>query len=67
MKREVNTLLRKEASSQKGDQVLQLVLHSSKEGWRVASHFSSASIEPLSHETEVQDAYTQIGHVSDQV
>ncbi len=38
-----------------------------KEGWRVASHFRSASVEPLSHATEVQDAHTQTGCVSDQV
>ncbi len=45
--------------------VLQLVLHSSREGWRVASHFRSASVEPFSQQTEVQDAQT--GRVSDQV
>ncbi len=52
-------------SSQKRVRVLQLVLYSSLEGWRVASHFRSASVEPLSQQTEVQDAQT--GHVSDQV
>ncbi len=61
MEREVDTLLRK------GVRVLQPVLHSSKEGWRVASHFRSASIEPLRHETEVQYSYTQTHRVSDQV
>ncbi len=45
---------------------LQLVLHSSKEGWRVASNFRSASVEPLGQQTEVQDAHTQTGRVSDQ-
>ncbi len=33
----------------------------------VASHFRSASVESLSHATEVQDAHTQTGRVSDQV
>ncbi len=54
-------------SSRKGVRVLQPVLHSSKEGWRVASYFRSRSVEPLSHATEVQDAHHQAGHVSDQV
>ncbi len=43
-------------------QILQPVLHSSKEGWRAASYFRSASTEPLSQATEVQDAHTQAGH-----
>ncbi len=47
--------------------VLQSVLHSSEEGGRVASDLWSASIEPLSHVTEVQDAYSQTGRVSNQV
>ncbi len=55
MEQEVDTLLRKEAI----EVVPQLVLCSSKEGWRVASHFRSASVEPLSQQTGVQDAYTQ--------
>ncbi len=55
------------SSSWKRVRVLQLVLHSSKEGWRVASHFRSASVEPLSQQTEVQDADTQVGRVSNQV
>ncbi len=54
-------------SSRERVRVLQPVLHSSKEGWRVASHFRSASVEPLSQQTEVQDAYTQAGRVSNQV
>ncbi len=54
-------------SSRKGVRVLQPVLHSSQEGWRVASHFRSASVEPLSQQTEVQDAHTQTGRVSNQV
>ncbi len=44
-----------------------LLLISSKEEWRVASHFRSVSVEPLSQQTEVQDAHTQTGSVSDQV
>ncbi len=47
--------------------VLQPVLHSSKEGWKVASYFRSASVELLSPATEVQDAHYQTGRVSDQV
>ncbi len=54
-------------SSWKRVRVLQPVLHSSKEGWRVASHFRSAAVEPLSQQTEVQDAYSQAGRVSNQV
>ncbi len=38
-----------------------------REGWTVASHFRSASVEPLSQQTEVQDADTQAGRVSNQV
>ncbi len=47
-------------SSWKRVRGLQPVLRGSEEGWRIA-------IEPLSHETEVQDAYSQTGRVSDQV
>ncbi len=47
--------------------VLQPVLHSSGEGWRVASDFRSALIEPLIYATKVQDAYSHTGRVSDQV
>ncbi len=46
---------------------LQPVLHHCQEGWRVASYSRSASIEPLSHATEVQDALYRAGCVSDQV
>ncbi len=52
-------------SSRKRVRVLQLVLHSSQEGWRVASHFRSASVEPLSQQTEVQVAHTQTGKSED--
>ncbi len=55
------------SSSRKGVRVIQPVLHSFKEGWRFASHFRSASIEPLSQQTDVPDAYTQTGRVSNQV
>ncbi len=47
--------------------VLQPVLHCSEEGWWVVSDFRSASVESLSHATEVQDAHYQTGRVSDQV
>ncbi len=62
MEREVEYSLEKGGhqggpSSRKRVRVLQPVLHSSQEGWRVASHFRSASVEPLSQQTEVQDAH----------
>ncbi len=62
MEREVEYSLEKEGhqggpSSQKRVWVLQPVLHSSREGWRVVSHFRSASVEPFSQQTEVQDAH----------
>ncbi len=47
--------------------VLQPVFHRSKEGWGVASDFRSASVEPLSHVTQVQNAHAQTSCVSDQV
>ncbi len=70
MEREVDTLLREEAIEvvpphKKRVRVLKPALHNSQEGWRVASHFRSASVEPLSQQTGVQDAQT--GRVSDQV
>ncbi len=55
------------SSSRERIRVLQPVLRCSDEGWGVASEFRSASAEPLSHATEVQDAHYQTGHVSDQV
>ncbi|KAL0148119.1 hypothetical protein M9458_056589 [Cirrhinus mrigala] len=54
-------------SSRKRVRVLQPVLHCSEEGWGPASHFRFASSEPLSQETEVQDAHHQASRVSDQV
>ncbi len=50
------------SSSQKGVRV-----HSSKEGWRFASHFRLAATEPFSQQTEVQDAHNQTGRDSNQV
>ncbi len=70
---EVDTLLRKETievvppHKRESGFIVQPVPHSSKEGWRVASHSRFASIEPLSLQTEVQDDHTQTGRVSDQV
>ncbi len=58
---------RGDPSSQQRVWVLQPILYCSEKGWRVASHFRSASVEPLSRATEVQDAHTQISGVSDQV
>ncbi len=72
MEQEVDTLLRKEA-------IEVVPLHERESGFYsryfivpkkdggVASDFISASAEPLSHATEVQDADTQTGRVSDQV
>ncbi len=54
-------------SSRQRIRVLQPVLHYSEEGWGVASDIGSASVESLSHVTEVQDAHYQTGRVSDQV
>ncbi len=46
---------------------LQLVLHRSEAGWGIASNFRSASFEPLSQGTEVQDAHSQSGPVLNKV
>ncbi|KAL0154061.1 hypothetical protein M9458_050635, partial [Cirrhinus mrigala] len=54
-------------SSREGVRVLQLVLHSSKEGWRAASHYRSSPSQSLSYEVEVQDAYCQASSVTNQV
>ncbi len=46
---------------------LQPILHRSEEGWGVASNSRSMIVEPLSHETQFQDAYYQASRVSNQV
>ncbi len=66
-----NTLLRKEAievslllSESPGSQP---ILHRSEEGWGLASNSRSTIVEPLSQETQVQDAYYQASRGSNQV
>ncbi len=54
-------------SSREGIRILQLVFHSSQEGWRVASDHRSASTEPLSQSAEVQDAHAEASRVTNQV
>ncbi len=63
LEQEVNTLLRKEAI----EVVPPLERESGFYDGGVASDFRTASAEPLSHATEVQDAHDQTGHVPDQV
>ncbi len=71
MEKELDTLLRKEAIEivppHDRVRVLQSLLHSSEEGWEVASYSRSEIIEPLSHKTQVQDAYYQASCVLNQV
>ncbi len=72
MKQEVDTLLRKEAievvpSSRQRVRVLLPLLHHFEEGRGVASNSRYEIIEPLSHETQVQDTYFQASHVSYQI
>ncbi len=71
MEQEVDTLLREEATKvvppRNRVRVLQPLLRRSEEGWGVVSHFRSEMIEPLCHETQVQDAYYQASCVSNQV
>ncbi len=47
--------------------VLQPILHRSEEGWGLASNSRSTIVEPLSQETQVQDAYYQASRGSNQV
>ncbi len=54
-------------SLQQGNRVLQPVFHSSKEGWRVASHFRSSSSEQLRHAVEVQNVNFETNCVTDQI
>ncbi len=61
MEREVDALLREEAIEvvpphKRESGFYSRYFISSQEGRRVASHFRSASVEPLSQQTEVQDA-----------
>ncbi len=52
-------------SFQQGNRVLQLVFHSFKEGWRVASHFRSLSSERFCHAAQVQNVNFETNRVSD--
>ncbi len=71
MEQEVDTLLRKEATEVDPPhdrvRVLHPLRHRSEEGWGVASYSRSEIIEPLRHETQVQDAFYQASRVSNQV
>ncbi len=46
---------------------LQPVFHSSKEGWRVASHVRSSSSERLRHAAQVQDVYFKSRQIVPQI
>ncbi len=72
LEQEVNTLLRKEAIEVVPPLERESGFYSRyfivlKKDGGVVSDFRSASAEPLSHATEVQDAHAQTGCVSDQV
>ncbi len=54
-------------SLQQGNRVLQPVFHSSKEGWRVASHFRPSSSERFCLETQVQNVNFETNRVTDQI
>ncbi len=55
-------------SLQQGNRVLQLVFpNSSKEGWRVASHFRSSSFERIRHAAQVQNVNFETNLVTDQI
>ncbi len=46
---------------------LQLVFHSSKERWGVASHFRTSSSERLRHEAQVQNVNFETNRATDQI
>ncbi len=52
---------------QTGVRVLRPVLHSSQEGWGVASNFGSAALESFSQEIQVQDAHYSYHRESDRI
>ena len=58
---------RTSSPSQQGVRLLQPVLHSSEEGWGVASNFRSAPAKSNSREAQVQNAYTQTDRVTNQI
>ncbi len=54
-------------SLQQGNWVLQLVFHSSKEGWAVASHFRSSSSGRLRQAAQVQNVNFETNRAADQI
>ncbi len=50
-----------------GIRVLQPLIRRFEEGWRSVSDSRSKKTEPLSHETQVQDAYYQASRVPNEV
>ncbi|XDV19881.1 hypothetical protein PO909_025279 [Leuciscus waleckii] len=54
-------------SLQQGNRVLQPVLHSSKEGRGIASHFRSSSSERVIHSAQVQNVNIETNRATDQV
>ncbi len=54
-------------SLQQGNRVLQPVFHSSKEGWRVASHVRALSSERIRHAAQVQNVNFETNRVTDQI
>ncbi len=52
---------------QQGNQVLQPLFHSSKDGWGVASHFRSLSSERLRHAAQVQNVNFETNCATDQI
>ncbi len=72
MKQEVKALLEKRAieyvpHSNRETGFYSQVLHSSKEGWGVGSHFISSSSEQLRHAAQVQDVNFETNHATDQI
>ncbi len=69
MEQEFHSLLGHRAcsSARQGVRVLRPVLHSSQEGWGVASNFGSAALESFSQEIQVQDAHYSYHRESDQI
>ncbi|XDV51917.1 hypothetical protein PO909_020709 [Leuciscus waleckii] len=74
MEQEVQSLLVKDSfghrtcsSARQGVRVLQPVLHSSQEGWGVASNNRSQALESFSEEIQVQDAHNSSHRESDPV
>ncbi len=54
-------------SLQQGNWILQPVFHSSKEGWRDATHFRSSNSERIHHEAQFQNVNFETNRVTDQI